>query len=260
MATQMFFALSKSPLYGIFHPAVDAKKSVLILNSIGYEYMRSHRAIKSMAQQFSRKGIHSLRFDYRGTGHSSDNLENITLDTLLEDCNYAIDELIKLSNHNSVHIVALRFGALLALLAGQADNANRISSITLWDPIIHGHQLFDEMNQAATALDDEKDPYLSNRSREHSLPDTQAYLGYVFSNTLVQSIENISIDTLLDIPTRLSVFLGGSHETPAPLKREGVTVQRVAAPDAWCEIDNFGSVLLPQEMIQAIVRQVATNA
>lgn len=260
MTTPMFFGPTKTPLYGVFHPALNAKKSVLVLNSIGYEYMRSHRAIKSMAQQFSRKGIHTLRFDYRGTGHSADTLENTSLESLLEDCNYAIDELIRLSGQDFVHIVALRFGALLALHTAHSDSLDRIRSITLWDPITHGHQLFREMNKAATALRDEKDPYLSSGSREQVLPDTQAYLGYVFSNKLVKCIENISIDTLLEISTPLSIFIGGSNETPASLKRDGITLQRVAAPDAWCEIDNFGSVLLPQEMIQTIVRQVSNNA
>ena len=70
-----FFRESKSPLFAQYH-APDTggggvrSTSVLLCQPYGHEYIRAHRAFRTLGERLARAGFPTLRFDYRGCGES----------------------------------------------------------------------------------------------------------------------------------------------------------------------------------------------
>lgn len=133
-----YFGDSSSPRYGVFYPSVSGScqdTCVLICNPIAQEYMRSHWALRQLAELLSKSGFPVMRFDYFGTGNSSGEFSDAHLGIWVTDTKMAIDELIALSGGSKVTLVGLRFGAMIASLAA---NHQRVQDLVLWDPVQYG--------------------------------------------------------------------------------------------------------------------------
>ena len=64
-----------------------ADYAVLMCYPLGQEYVRSHRALRTLSAHLAQKGVPSLRFDYRGTGDASGHL--FELDAAMDDIRVA---------------------------------------------------------------------------------------------------------------------------------------------------------------------------
>ena len=62
-----YFGSSKEPLFGAYHPPMGMaaeEPAVLLCPPLGQEYQRTHWAMRRLADQLARTGVHVLRFDY----------------------------------------------------------------------------------------------------------------------------------------------------------------------------------------------------
>ncbi len=81
-----------SSLYGCCHQSAEGVQApaLVICQPTGHEYERCHRAMRQLAVQSVRKGVSALRFDYRGTGDSAGDCEELTLSQMRQDICQAI--------------------------------------------------------------------------------------------------------------------------------------------------------------------------
>lgn len=120
-------------LYGVVSEASgSAERAVLICPPLGQEMIRSHRAVRRLAERLAENGADVLRFDYFGTGHSQGGDDDGTPQRWVNDVRSAADFLRSVSVAGTVTVVGLRMGALLALAA----EVRAVRRMLLWDPIV----------------------------------------------------------------------------------------------------------------------------
>lgn len=118
-----FASLDSLRLHGtLTRPAVDALGLMLMVHGITSD--RSEWGIFDMlADEVAKEGVASLRFDFRGHGHSSLNEELITLAGIMSDITAAWQELESAAGAANVrrYIVGSSFGGGLAYAAASRD-------------------------------------------------------------------------------------------------------------------------------------------
>lgn len=134
----IFFGQTESPLYGVYHPPQsDARDAGIVLcYPFGQEYMRAHRAYRQLALLLAKKGFHVLRFDFRGTGDSSGDMEGVGAEHWLRDIDDAVQELRESTGVTRVSVLGLRLAALFAACA--CAQRSDIDRLIVWDPVISG--------------------------------------------------------------------------------------------------------------------------
>ena len=100
------------------------------------EYMRTQLALRELAISLAERGQHVLRFDYRGTGDSSCELDEVAISDWLEDIALAVREGRDLSGSSVVRLLGVRAGALLACRSAGASGD--VQRLVLWDPVPDG--------------------------------------------------------------------------------------------------------------------------
>jgi pimeloyl-ACP methyl ester carboxylesterase len=245
-----YFGDSNQPLFGIDHPprgSAAQARGVVLCCPIGQEYMRSHRAYRTLANLLSRRGIHVFRFDYFGTGDSSGESDAGSPSIWQANIATAIDELRESAAIDRVSLVGLRFGAALAAQA--AAGRDDVERLVLWDPIISGAAYVHEMMAVA-------DP----PGVEGLEPGTVGVLGFPLTNTMRGEMEKIDLLELSALsPPHVSILVSSENDEARGLETSlhgrGVDASYRCIPSAgnWNEVDNFGGALVPQEIIQGVV-------
>lgn len=249
-----FFGDGEAPLYGVYdepRTTVAAPPAVLACYPIAGEYMRAHRAFRQLTNLLSRSGAHVMRFDYHATGDSSGDVESMSVRQWRDDVGTAVSELQELCQTDRVTLVGLRFGAALAMLA--AENIDAVGHVVLWDPIVDGASYVAELEakhsdeqQGRGAPADVRGTIGVNgfpvpaglRAEMAQVDLRQRRPGDDVRVDLVVSSERPEWNELRD---HLATLPGGSRYELAP-----------SAGD-WGEADEFGSALIPQQIIQSVI-------
>lgn len=252
-----FFGTATAPLYGVYdepRTTVQDPPAVLACYPIAGEYMRAHRAFRQLTNLLTRSGAHVMRFDYFATGDSAGDPGDMSVARWTEDIGTAVQELQELCQADRVALVGLRFGATLALLAGEQDAA--VEHVVLWDPIVDGASYVEELEAKHLA---------EQRGRGGSL-DISGIIGvngFPIPASLRAEIGEIHLcDWKPPSPLAVDLVVSSEREEWSRLGEHlkslpGDNAYEVA-PSAgdWGEADEFGSALIPQQIIQSVVARV----
>lgn len=253
----LFFNTSETPLYGVYHAPQGRHRDagVVLCHPFGQEYMRAHRAMRQLALLLSRQGYHVLRFDYRGTGDSAGDLQGVTTADWLTDVDAAIAELRASAAISSVSLIGLRLGALIA--AATCQRRDDIDRLVVWDPVLSGAdyeaELLAEIAAERPSLD-----HLHSGNGETG-DGTLYYNGFELPAPFRASLRELELTEVMPNGAR-QVLQVVSHETEpfAGLQaawsgHHGYAYRFAEAPHDWNYVDNYGSIMLPQPVIQTIV-------
>jgi amino acid adenylation domain-containing protein len=134
-----FFGPSEEPLFGIHSaPAGGEPRStaVVLCPPIGWEYMRTHWAVRKLARMLVRTGYHVLRFDYFGTGDSAGSTRDGSVRRWIDDVATAAEELRIVAGVAGISAVGIRHGATFAAVATRAGL--ELDRLVMWDPVVSG--------------------------------------------------------------------------------------------------------------------------
>lgn len=132
-----FFDSRGDRLYACQHfpgSATEPPRALLICNAILHEYERTHRAMRQLAIQAARRGIHTMRFDYFGTGDSAGECGDVSFARCQQDVGAALDQCHQIFGAEKCSVFGIRIGATLALQAAAARND--VDTLVLYAPVI----------------------------------------------------------------------------------------------------------------------------
>jgi len=135
-----YFEAGTGPLLGTLHAPVTMRPrsgGVILCNPFGEEAARAHRLFRVLAGRLESSGYWTMRFDYSGTGDSSGEDDEATLDGWLTDVAAAAEALQRASRARRLALVGLRLGATLAALACTRGLV-QARHLLLWDPVVEG--------------------------------------------------------------------------------------------------------------------------
>jgi len=186
-----YFGKSEQPLYGVSHSPSGSNyhdKAILICNSVGHEYIRSHRALQQLAEKLSSLGYYVLRFDYRGVGDSSGQFNEVSVTEWLANIKLAAEELKAISGQQRINVIGLRLGATLALMSSEQCNFNQV---IMWDPVVFGQQYLENLQRLHKEFLTDRMWFFSDRSENDTLENE--FLCYQYAQAVVNELKDINL-------------------------------------------------------------------
>ncbi len=176
----------------------------MICNPIGHEYIRSHGALRTLALNLSSQGTHVLRFDYYATGDSGGASAEASVSQWLADIDRACHQLKDISGCDSVSIVGLRFGALLAVYASRNT---AVSKLMLIDPVTNGEAYLTQLKAMQRII---LEDLMSDKMNDQGGSSCdEEFVGHAFPSGLQEAISELDVGKLnLDRVGGMDVFQG----------------------------------------------------
>jgi pimeloyl-ACP methyl ester carboxylesterase len=140
VAWPLTFQAGSATCSAFFHPASGTSwrdTAVVLCNPIGWEAVAAHRTYRHLAERLSKRGFPVLRFDYPGTGDSSDDdSDPDRVGSWRAGVRAAVRTLGRLSGCQKVALFGVHLGATLAALA--ARDLGGVEALVLWAPYAKG--------------------------------------------------------------------------------------------------------------------------
>ncbi len=147
MTDALYFDSGKHRLFGWIHkplPGNWASAALVVCKPFGYEAICAHRSVRAFADAAAALGIPTLRFDYAGTGDSSEiDPDADQIEIWIEDVVTAVREVRRISGAQRVYLLGFRLGALLAMLA--SNRCGAVAGLVLVAPIVNGRRFVREL-------------------------------------------------------------------------------------------------------------------
>jgi len=261
----VFFGDPAESLYGVYHPPdrPTAKPAgVVLCQPAFHESVNSHRAMRALAEQFGRAGVHTLRFDYRGTGDSAGESGDWDVERCTADIGTAMDEIKASRGLTSVGLVGLRLGASLA--ARTAARRGGVPFVVLWEPIVEGGSYLQELRDLQKRWVDFE---VELRPGARKLATEREVLGHPLSENLAASLSSVDLRTGPGrVADRILIVDEGacSHidELEQSLAKAGPRVERrrVEGGRIWNRETDGDQARVPRAVLEEIVDWVAREA
>jgi len=257
--TPFYFAHGSRRLFGVYNPASDKAgpvRAAVFCNPFGEEYIHSHRAIRQAAVMLGAAGVHSLRFDYFGTGDSAGEMQDADLDIWNEDIRCAIQELRDISGADRVTLVGLRLGALLAARAAVVFS-DQVDRLILWDPVLEGQTYLDEQFRVCHS------PLYFGRGpvpRPDAAGGGFEVAGYSITSRLARDIRELDVRSFAPrLPLHAFALISGAAEDEVHLRgvfasiQAQIPIQRIEGTPCWEPIWPEPVAVIPAELIKRLV-------
>jgi len=170
----------------------DNGRGLLLVPPLGNEQRRVQRPLRNLMQNLSRQGYTLMRFDWRGTANSGGSTDQInSLQPWIEDLEDAAEQLA--TQVNSIDIVAIRFGALIAALTPATSTP--VNCRYYWDPIVSGEQWLTEMEALQNGIVNDTYRFLTPRKKH--LSKYSEYAGIAINDVLKDELKRQSFKSHL---------------------------------------------------------------
>jgi alpha-beta hydrolase superfamily lysophospholipase len=238
-ADALYFDSAEHRLFGWLHRPIagsNAKVGLVICGPFGYEGICSHRALRAFAESASALGVPTLRFDYAGTGDSSHiDPEADQLDVWARDVVAAVSELQRRTGVQSVCLLGVRLGALLATMAARQCTA--VEFLVLIAPVISGRRYQKELRttRLASLRADSVEPS-STVTEGSAAAGSLEVSGFTLSAATIAALAKVDLTASAPPPVR-EILVIGDGSLPASrgwaeqLSTQGVRTQYVNSPD-----------------------------
>jgi pimeloyl-ACP methyl ester carboxylesterase len=110
-------------------------RAAVLCQPLGTEYIYAHRSMRQLALRLAMSGVHTLRFDYYGTGDSAGDESEVEPAACQVDVESAMEGLADIAGTPRVTLIGLRAGANIAARVA-ARRATDVETLVLWDPLV----------------------------------------------------------------------------------------------------------------------------
>jgi len=248
----IMFQSGKHYLYGYYQQPVNCEShtAVLFCSSIGHEYMKAHRVLRSVSNETARMGHATLRFDYSGFGNSSGDTESAQLQTWLVDIKAAAQELHSRSGAKSICLVGVRIGAALMQMADVAF----VTRVIAWDPISSGKEFTAHLDKLHQYAMNDLDRY--RRKQRYAHPWER--FGYTYSANLWADINKVNIDwnsvsEREDVEVKILV---SRNESTDDAQLDTKEIRAGSKVSTWENLATAQSIIIAQDIEQQLVHLI----
>jgi alpha-beta hydrolase superfamily lysophospholipase len=212
-AQAFYFDSGDHRLFGWLHRAASTSHpdlGVVICKPFGYEAICAHRGMRAFAEAIQAAGMPALRFDYVGTGDSSeiepdaDQLEAWTQDILA-----AAEELKLRTGVRHVCLLGFRLGALLASLA--TLKAGDTSAVVAVSPIPNGRRYLRELRTTRMAAS----LGLDESEKEADKQGGMEISGFTFSAATLAALAKVDLVAPQAAPLPHMLIIESAHAKAA---------------------------------------------
>ncbi|MEX1287290.1 MAG: phosphopantetheine-binding protein, partial [Acidimicrobiia bacterium] len=249
-SSAVLFGAADQPLFGIQQAPegdVTASGPVLICPPVGWDYMRTHWALRRVARSLAAAGHHVLRFDFSGTGDSFGHVGEDAVARWIDDVGTAAAELADVAGAKTVSVVGVRLGGTLAVLA--ARDGTPIDRLVLWDPVLRGADHLDGLRRMHREM-------LAGRGLDRPSPDLvgEELLGFPYPPGVREDLAAIDLPSASwpDVPTTLITSSDRAEERTLAMS---ALLEHLVVPDVgtWDDLAAVHAQLLPTAIPAAIV-------
>lgn len=185
-----------------------------------------------IAEGLANVGVASLRFDLRGHGESDGRQEELTLASILNDIDAALEHVVQVTGTQQTHLLAASFaGGITAYFAMQ--HPERVSSLVLVNPLLNYKKRF---------VDDK--PYWHDGRINEEAGRELAEQGFLFHNPsfklsrpLLNEVFYLRPDEAIGELAVPTLFIHGTRDTFIPVESTRAAVERVKGDVELLEIE-----------------------
>jgi pimeloyl-ACP methyl ester carboxylesterase len=194
-----FFGSNTQQIYASYHPPAGGTGPVLtvLCPPLFSEYMRTHAALRELAVALAERDQHVLRFDFRGTGDSFGELEQLAVSDWIEDIVHVVHEGREISDCSEVRLLGTRASALLACKS--MGISREVQRFVLWDPVPDGIGYLQALRHMQEELC-KQNPYLGRGERLESMHE---YSGYTLSERMVEELRSLDAGAYANVPREM---------------------------------------------------------
>lgn len=255
-----YFGVGRQLLGAFHHPQRLRPRStaVLLCNPFGEEASRAHRVFRVLATQLERAGFATLRFDYSGTGDSSGELADATIDAWVGDIGVAAERLRSTSGATRLAVIGLRFGATLAMLAG-ARGELKVRHLLMWDPVVDGAAYLRELAAQHRAYMKAEMPDHPDRLRVRGDGSPLEALGVPIGDPFAASLSAIDLAAVSPPAEQYTVLTtrpAPELERLRPRLPGGTRWVEVTGSAAWNSDAALNAMTVPMDIVQALVARI----
>jgi len=208
---------------------------VIICPPVGFELVRTYRAVRTLSNELAQAGHTTLRFDYAASGDSHEIEEDANeVSAWLDSIQSAIEYLKSQTSSSTVALVGIRLGGTLAARAAELTALN---GLVLWEPAESGKLFCREMQITAAGS--------TTAQSAASKPGIDA-AGFFLKAQTVEHLKGIALDgsALLDSPP---VLLLERDDIPVNQRRAALLDGSGSAPERQSISDYKAMMLAPQK-------------
>jgi len=250
MPEAFYFGTTSQKVFAIYDAPAGGAGQVLtvICPPLFFDHKRTQMALRALSVALAANGQHVIRFDYRGTGDSSGELELVTVSDWIEDVANAVREGCEIAAPNVVRIVGVRAGALLACKSMGASAV--VQRIVLWDPVTDGADYVQALQRVQKEIC-ERNLYLPRAERRKAMHELA---GSAISDHLLDQLRSLDSSVYAGVPVENLHVLCTSSEPTFPVQ----AVQRDLIPFGcrWDTVADGQVVPRPvlERLIESLVR------
>jgi len=149
METPVVFDSKGQQIVGMLHIPNGRGRfpGALLLHGFTGTKTENHRMFVKLSRQLAEHGIASLRFDFRGSGDSAGEFEELTIRSEVADLLEALKFLARQKRVNSrrLALIGMSMGGAIAAHV-VAREKSRIKTLVLWAPVAEGAGILDELS------------------------------------------------------------------------------------------------------------------
>lgn len=209
MPEAFYFGTTSQKVFAIYDPPAGGAGQVLtvICPPLFFDYSRTQVALRELSVTLAQKGQHVIRFDYRGTGDSSGDLEQVAVSDWLEDIANAVHEGCEIAAPRVVRLLGVRAGALLACKSVGASAI--VQRLVLWDPVANGISYVRSVQRVQKDIC-EQNCFLRGAERREAMRELA---GSAPSDHLADELRSLDSSTYSNIPAeKLHVVCTSSQD------------------------------------------------
>ena len=250
-AEPLFIPGQRGDLFVMLHrPDEFTGVPVLVAAPYGWEYYKTHSALKNLARYLADAGHPVLRPDYSGTGDSGGEPGSSSFGTWVEDLRSAASFLASEFGTEELVVVGLRTGASVALTWAATDDT--LSRLILWDPVVYGGAHLEDLDSVQTEL-------FATKGRDNAqFNDDEEIRGSTYGKQLRSDLVGLDLTTL-DLPSDLNATLVVSADRDdyrelVDAAKGRIRLEVIEDAGHWTDIRTFNSAVVPARIPRHIVQ------